>query len=55
LTPNDEVRPRARLARFDLSPDWRGSTSKRVIEFKDKEPVFYDEVSRGVVLWEAKE
>jgi len=25
------------------------------IEFKDKEPVFYDEVSRGVVLWEAQE
>jgi predicted nucleotidyltransferase len=25
------------------------------IEFKDKEPVFYDEVNRGIVLWEVQE
>lgn len=30
-------------------------TPSEWIEFKDKEPVFYDEVSHGVVLWEAKE
>ncbi len=30
-------------------------TPSEWIEFKDKEPVFYDEVSRGVVLWEANE
>ena len=24
-------------------------------EFKDKDPIFYDEVNRGIVLWEAQE
>ncbi len=30
-------------------------TPSEWIEFKDKEPVFFDEVSRGIVLWEVKE
>jgi predicted nucleotidyltransferase len=25
------------------------------VEFKDKEPVFYEEVNRGIVLWEVQE
>lgn len=30
-------------------------TPLKFVEMKDKEPVFFEEVSRGITLWEAKE
>lgn len=30
-------------------------TSLRFVEMKKKEPVFFEEISRGITLWEAKE
>ena len=44
-----------------IPQQWAGHKIQAVVktpadwaEFKDKEPVFYEEVSRGIVLWEAQ-
>lgn len=50
------------VAEGKIPKRWAGRKVQAVIktpsdwvEFKDKEPVFYDEVNRGIVLWEVQE
>jgi len=57
IVSKDLALTKEKLSKIKLSRKIQAvvKTPSEIAEFKDKEKIFFEEVSRGIILWEAKE
>lgn len=57
IVSKDPETSKARLSKIKLNRKMQSviKTPSEIPEFKEKEKIFFEEVSRGITLWEAKE